>query len=459
MAAQALGVTGTWAEGLITHGIDTMTNSLWERAQAVMPGKQSNVRRGAQGKPLFFTASQGARYFDFAGQDYIDFVGGMGPAIWGHSKEEYLEAIKTQLETLFSIPSTIAQTEAEVLLAEKIVEHVPCAEWVRFAISGSEAVQLAVRIARGYSGRRYVLRFHRHYHGWIDGVSGGDLPAEASSLPVPVPSANDSLGIAKHAHADSLMVPWNDLDAVEDVLKKHSAEIAIVLMEPVMLNFGCCPPREGYLTAVRQLCDQYGVLLCFDEVFTGFRMALGGAQEVYGVTPDLVVLAKAIAGGMPLAAVAGRREIMQVLRDDSVLVGGTFNSFPLSIAAALKNIELLERDNGAFYKRIDAIQAKLVQGIHDIGREFGQSFLLQGPRGVVHLNFVSGTDVVYAPNDLLEKANWERLAKFNELLLSERVLVGGGSRFVLTDALSDDDIDDALSRIRSATLRLNQVVK
>ena len=125
----------------------------------------------------------------------------------------------------------------------------------------------------------------------------------------------------------------------------------------------------------------------------------------------------------------------------------------------MKNIELLERDNGAFYRRIDAIQAKLVLGIHDIGREFGQSFLLQGPRGVVHLNFVSGTDVVYAPNELLEKANWRRLGKFNELLLSERVLVGGGSRFVLTDALSDDDIDDALNRIRSATLRLNQVVK
>jgi glutamate-1-semialdehyde 2,1-aminomutase len=430
--------------------MDARADQLWRRAQRVMPGKNSNVRRGAQGKALFFERSENARYFDVDGNDYIDFVAGMGPAIWGHSNAEYLAAIEEQARRLFSMPSTIAQTEAEVVLAEKIVEHVPCAEWVRFGISGSEADQLAVRIARGHTGRRFVLRFHKHYHGWIDGVSGGGLPDPGENPPLPLESPDDSAGIAPHARDDTLLIPWNDAEALKAVLERHGEDIALVLMEPVMLNFGCCPPREGYLQQVRALCDRYDVLLCFDEVFTGFRMALGGAQEVFGVTPDLVVLAKAIAGGMPLSAVAGSREVMQVLRDDTVLVGGTFNSFPLSIAAAVTNFEMLERDGGAFYRRIDDLQSTLMSGIREIGLRRGQPVFLQGPRGVFHMNFAADLDVAYTPDELIAGADWEKLAKFNEVVLGERVLIGGGSRFVVSAALSDSDIDDALDRIDMA---------
>jgi len=430
--------------------MDARADRLWQRAQRVMPGKNSNVRRGAQGTALFFQRSEGARYFDFDGKDYIDFVAGMGPAIWGHSNAEYFAAIEEQTRRLFSIPSTIAQTEAEVLLAEKIVEHVPCAEWVRFGISGSEADQLVVRIARGHTGRRFVLRFHKHYHGWIDGVAGGGLPLVGQTPPLTSESPDDSAGIAPHSRDDTLLIPWNDAEALRTVLERHGEDIALVLMEPVMLNFGCCPPRDGYLQEVRDLCDRYGVLLCFDEVFTGFRVALGGAQEVFGVTPDLVVLAKAIAGGMPLAAVAGSRKVMQVLRDDTVLVGGTFNSFPLSIAAALKNIEMLERDEGEFYRHIDDVQSRLMSGIREIGLRQGQPVFLQGPRGVFHMNFAADLEVAYTPDELMAGADWEKLAAFNEALLGERVLIGGGSRFVLSAALSDSDIEDALDRIDAA---------
>ena len=413
-----------------------------------MPGKNSNVRRGAQGIPLFFDHSDGARYRDVDGNDYIDFVAGMGPAIHGHSNREYLNAINAQMDRLFSIGSTVAQTTLEVELAERIVECVPCAEWVRFGISGSESVQLVMRIARAYTNRPYVLRFQSHYHGWMDDVCGGTVQPHTDSVPHPRPADTDTAGVAPGAHGGSLMVDWNDLDALTSVLDRYANKIALVLMEPIMLNHGCCPPRPGYLQAVRASCDKYDVLLCFDEVFTGFRVSLGGAQEVFGVTPDLAILAKAMAGGLPLSAVVGRKQIMHVLHDDTVLAGGTFNSFPLAVAAALTNLDMLSRDDAAYYRRIDAVQARLVDGIHAIGRRHCHPVFLQGPRGVFHLNFLD-RHVAYTPADLTG-ADWEKLSKFNELLLENRVLVGGGSRFVVTDALTQQDIDDTLERIDHA---------
>ena len=424
------------------------------RAAAVMPGKSSNVRRGAQGLPLFFEHADGARYRDVDGNDYIDFVAGMGPAIWGHSNAEYLDAIKVQTDRLFSIGSTIAQTTAEIELAEKIVEYVPCAEWVRFGISGSEADQLAIRVARGYTGKPYVLRFEHHYHGWMDSVYGGLSPDSIEHTPHPLPSATDTAGLAPDVATQSLMVKWNDVAALESVLDRYSDSIAVVLMEPIMLNFACCPPRPGYLQAARELCDRYDVLLCFDEVFTGFRVGLGGAQGEFGVTPDLAVFAKAMAGGMPLSAVAGRKEVMQVLRDDTVLAGGTFNSFPPAIAAALVNIDMLARDNGAFYRRIDDSQSRLTDGIRAIAEAHGQNVFLQGPRGVFHLNF-HDADVAYVPADLAD-ADWRKLARFSDLLIDERVIMGGGSRYIVTDALTAQDIDDTLARIDRAMARLGQ---
>lgn len=436
MSSSRLGAPGTFS----AHWM--------ERAARVMPGKNSNIRRGAQGAPLFFDRSDGARYTDVDGNDYIDFVAGMGPAIHGYGNREYLDAIKAQTDRLFSIGSALAQTTLEVELAERIVECVPCAEWVRLGISGSESVQLAMRIARAYTGKPCVLRFQSHYHGWMDSVYGGTVSPDTEGLPHPRPTDLDTAGLAPGIHGGSLMIEWNDVDALAAVLERHADKIALVLMEPIMLNLGCCPPRPGYLQAARALCDQYDVLLCFDEVFTGFRVSLGGAQEAFGVTPDLAVLAKAMAGGLPLSAVAGRREIMHVLHDDSVLAGGTFNSFPLAVAAALTNLDMLSRDGGAFYRRIDAAQARLVEGIRAIGRRHGQPVLVQGPRGVFHLNFLD-RHVAHTPTELAG-ADWEKLSRFNELLLENRLLVAGGSRFVVTDALTRQDIDDVLERIDRA---------
>jgi len=426
----------------------TETERWAARAEAVMPGKNSNVRRGAQATPLFINRAEGARYWDVDGNDYIDYVAGMGPAIWGHSNREYLDAVKAQVDKVFSLGSAVAQTTLEVELAERIVEHVPCAEWVRLGISGSETVQLALRLVRAATGRPYILRFESHYHGWMDNVYGGRSTEDTTSTPHPIPVESDTEGLAPNVQKQSLMIRWNDVDALATVLERYAGKIAMVLMEPIMLNAGCCPPRPGYLESARELCDKHDVLLCFDEVFTGFRVGLGSAQGEFGVTPDLAIFAKAMAGGMPLSAVAGKKEILRVLRDDSVLVGGTFNSFPLAVAAAVTNIDMLARDDGAFYRTVDERQTALMEGIREIASKQGHDVFLQGPRGIFYMNFMN-LEVAYTPQDLAG-ADHDKLSRFNSLLLKERVLIGGGSRFVVTAALTQKDIDDTLDRVERA---------
>lgn len=286
----------------------------------------------------------------------------------------------------------------------------------------------------------------------MDSVHGGKTPEGLSGEPHPSSIETDTGGLGPDVQSGSLMVPWNDAEALERVLEDYADQVALVLMEPVMLNFGCCPPRPGYLEYVRESCDRYDVLLCFDEVFTGFRVALGGVQELYGITPDMAVLAKAMAGELPLAALVGKKEILHVLRDDTVLVGGTFNSFPLAVAAAVKNIDMLARDNGSFYQRLDQWQSQLTLGIAEIGERYGHRVFTQEPRGVFHMNFAD-LDAAYIPSDLAQ-ADWQKLENFNRLLLEERVIVGGGSRFVVTDGLTQEDVNETLSRVDRAMQRL-----
>ncbi len=452
-----------------------------------MPGRQSNFRAVPGANPLFLERAEGLHYFDADGNRYIDFILSMGPAIWGYGDAAYKDAIRRQLDRLPAISSGASQCALEVELAERIVEHVPCAEWVRFGISGSEAVQLAVRLARAYSGRPYVLRFFGHYHGWLDGVfggvpaevpgseandtpddmgaddngldpaGGGSIEAEAgpSDLPVAITSDADpylSEGLAPGAISNSLMIPWNDLTAFEATLAAHSDHIALVLMEPILCNYGCCPPRPSYLEGVRELCSKHGVLLCFDEVITGFRVALGGAQAALGVTPDLATFGKALAGGFPLSAVAGRADVLQLLRDNRVLGPGTFNSFPPSLAAAVHTIDTLAANDGACYRVVEARQRQLSDGLAAICADRGRPCLLQGPLGVIYFDFVDKS-VAYVPEDLAERdaAEFER---FRAFWGEEGVLMGGGGRLFISPNHTEEDIEQALAAADRAMARV-----
>lgn len=433
----------------------SMTDELEKRALAVMPGPQSNLRAPLSARPSFIVKGRGGRLWDVDGREYIDYMIAAGPGILGHGRPEYIQALKDQLDTLYYTVSGASQTPQEIELAEKFHRHVPCAEKVRFCVSGSEAVQLAIRLARAYTGRPYFVRFEGHYHGWLDNVLGGLVHDDPVAEPFPYEGEEDPLGTEGRdpaAFANSFRLPWNELDLLERVLERWGDKVALIHMEPILINGGCCPPRPGYLEGVRELCDRYGVVLCFDEVITGFRIGLGGAQAELGVTPDLATYGKALAAGLPISAVAGRAEIMDLLLERRVVGAGTFNGYPLGVAAALTTIEILERDEGAFYGLIDWRQAELTKGLAEIAARRGLPLLIQGPRGVFCLHFID-RPVAYSVREL-KQADVGMQNRLRTLLAEEGVLVMWGGRWYLSAGLTEKDVAETLERAERAMNRL-----
>ena len=429
----------------MSHGAET--ERLFARAQEVMPGRQSNFRDVPGAAPFFVRSAHDLTYTDVDGRQFVDFTISMGAAIWGYGDHEYKAAIHDQIDTLLAMSSGAAQSSLEVELAEAIVERVPGAEWVRFGISGTEAVQLAIRLGRAFTNRPLFVRFAGHYHGWMDNVAGGGLP-DNTELPHPTHFDGDpgaTSGRSPFAFEESLILPWNDADALEDLLERHGDRIGVVAMEAIMCNNACCPPRPGYLERVRELCDHFGCVLLFDEVITGFRVAPGGAQELCGVTPDLATYGKALAGGLPLAAIAGKRQILNQLRENTVLGGGTFNAFQLGMAAGVATMKKFAANEWAAYRRIDELQERLNAGLRECADKHGHPLLLQGPRGVTYVQFVDN-DVAWTPSDLAG-ADHEKSARFKKRLMDNGVLMAGGNRWFLSPNHSEDDVDTALDAV------------
>src|SRR5690349_11914255 len=317
--------------------------ALYERTrQHLAGGVSSNVRYASVPVPLFFVRGEGARLYDVDGNVHIDYVLGNGPAILGHAPKSVIEAVARSLADgqVFA-----AQNPRETELAERLCGLLPGAEVVRFATSGTEAVLMAMRLARAFTGRDKILKFEGHYHGWSDQAYISARPSlnEAGPADEPVPVAG-SPGIPASVLDDVVVAGWNDLAALEAAFDRHAGEIAGVIMEPVMVNGGAAVPEPGYLAGVSDLCRAKGALFICDEVITGFRVGLTGAQGRFGVTADLAIYAKAVAAGFPLAMVAGRRDVMDTLLDKGVMHGGTYNGNVQSMAAALAALDVLEAD-------------------------------------------------------------------------------------------------------------------
>ncbi len=434
------------------------SGDIWrQRALTVMPGLQSNYGPSAITPPVIERA-EGFRLYDSDGRMYLDFVLSMGPAIFGSADPGYRANLERQLARLYALGSATAFNPAEIELAERVVAHLPCAEKVRFAISGSEANQLAFRLARAFTGRPLIVRFVGHYHGWLDNVFAGELAPHwrqnlAETPPYAVPSPGDSAGMEPGAFADFLVIPWNDAEALEALLAAHGARIAMVHMEAWMCNFGCCPPRSGYLAKVRALCDRFGVLLCFDEVITGFRVALGGAQALTGVTPDLAILGKALGGGLPIGAVAGRADILDQLKDHRVKAIGTFNSVPLAAAAGVYTLDRLADPAKDHFAMTAANTAQVAECIRAAAHAHGhREILIQGPPGMLYVDFIAA-DVAWTPEDLAP-ADATTRERWRRLLLEEGVMIGGRSRLVIAADLTSDDLALFDQRVQAAFARL-----
>lgn len=400
------------------------------------------------GTPPFLVRGKGPRVFDADGNAYVDYVGSWGPLILGHAHASVLRALRGAMVrgTSFGAP-----TELEVELAELVCRVVPGIERVRMVNSGTEAAMSAVRLARAVTGRDRILKFEGGYHGHADGLLLG-AGSGIATLGIP-----GSPGVPRVFAELALQAPYNDLEAVEGLFGRHGSEIACVMVEPVAGNMGCILPEPGFLEGLRSLCDRYGALLIFDEVITGFRVAYGGAQQRYGITPDLTCLGKVIGGGLPAAAFGGRRDLMQQLAPEGpVYQAGTLSGNPLAMAAGAATLRELARPG--VYGRLEAMARRLAEGFAEQGREVGVELSTCAVGGMFGFFFHPGPVRSYA--DALA-SDADRFRRFHRAMLNAGFYFAPSpfeSAFVSL-AHRSSDLEATLEASRRALLGLRRAAR
>jgi glutamate-1-semialdehyde 2,1-aminomutase len=420
----------------------TRSEELFEKARRVIPGGvNSPVRafKAVGGSPLFIVAGEGARVFDADGRAYLDYLGSWGPLILGHAPPGVVEAVR---EAARRGTSYGAPCPAEVELAERVTRLVPSMEKVRFVSSGTEAAMSAVRLARGFTGRSKVLKFEGCYHGHADGmlVAAG---SGVATLGIP-----GSPGVTAGTVADTLVAPYNDVRAVEAVVAAHGGDLAAVIVEPVVGNMGCVLPAPGYLESLREITRRTGALLVFDEVITGFRLGLGGAQAAYGITPDLTCLGKIIGGGLPVGAYGGRAEVMdRIAPDGPVYQAGTLSGNPLAMAAGCAALDALQKPGT--YERLAVLTTRLTDGLAAAAAAAGAVVTINRVASMFTVFFCGGPVTDYAGAKTSDTA---RYARFFHAMLDRGVYLPPAqfeAAFVSL-AHTEDDVDATVRAAREA---------
>src|SRR5690348_10842537 len=450
MPPEAAGVAG------LAPGIDTSISAgLFGAACRTIPGGVNSTARatwsGWAPYPLFVASGEGSRLTDVDGNEYIDYLLGLGPMILGHRPPRVTQAVVDFIQqrgTIFALP-----TEDEARLAQKIVDAVPGVDQVRLCNTGTEAVLYATRLARAFTGRSKILRFEGMYHGFSDQVYWSKHPdiatAGPDACPVPVPQGP---GLPRGVEGNLIILPWNDADLLADVIRREGDQIAAVLTEPVMCNTGCILPEPGYLEAMRELTTRHGIVLLFDEVITGFRLGLGGAQARLGVTPDLSVFAKGLGGGFPVAACGVRADIMALVANGTVSMAGTYAANGIAIAAA--NAALDELAAPERFRKLDAVSDELRFGLEHVLCGAGLPARVVGIGPLMQVWFTRGPIRNY--RDAERHADQAMFRRWWQGMLAHGVLFHPGAyeNLFVSTAHTRDDVAATLDAARQVAAEL-----
>lgn len=411
---------------------------LFERAKKVIPGGvNSPVRafKSVGGDPLFISRAKGAYLFDADGNQYIDLINSWGPMLLGHANEEIERAVTSEIKNSlsFGAPSIL-----EVEMAELICSMLPSVEKVRMVNSGTEATMSAIRLARGYTGRDKIIKFEGCYHGHGDSFL---IAAGSGAITMGVP---DSPGVTKNTAADTLLAPYNDLEAVKSLIDANKGQIAALIIEPVAGNMGCVTPAEGFLKGLRDLCDNESIVLIFDEVMTGFRVALGGVQELSGVKADLTTLGKIIGGGMPVGAYGGKAEIMDFVSPAGpVYQAGTLSGNPVAMAAGLAMLRRLKSEPG-IYNKLNGIAEKICSGLSENLKKLDLNYKINQFGSMFTLFF---TDNEVTNFQEAKTCDTKLFAKYFQLMLERGVYLAPSQyeALFISTAISDADIEKIIN--------------
>jgi glutamate-1-semialdehyde 2,1-aminomutase len=420
---------------------ETNSKTLFERAKKLMPGGVNSPVRAYKPYPFFTDRAEGSRLYDVDGNSYIDYCLAYGPMILGHANPKINAAVAEQLGkgSMYGTP-----TAAEVELADLITNSYPSIDMLRLVNSGTEATMHAIRVARGFTGRKKIIKFEGCYHGAHDYVL---VKAGSGATTFGAP---DSLGIPEETTSNTLLLPYNDAEAIQIAIDDNPDEVAAVILEPVVGNAGVIMPSKGYLKEVRRITEENNVLLIADEVITGFRLAMGGAQEFYGFEADITTLGKIMGGGFILAAYGGRREIMeQVSPIGKIYQAATYSGNPVSVAAGLKALKILASDNGAVYKQLTAAGEKMRSGLVNIANDAGVTAQVTGVGSMFQIFF---NDVPVVDYRTAKLSDTERFMKYQKGLLKRGVFIAPSQyeTCFISTAHTDEDLDYTLEAMEES---------
>ena len=423
------------------------SKELFEKAKTLLPGGVNSPVRAFEPYPFFVEKAQGSKLFSVDGDAYIDYCMSYGALILGHCHAEVLKAVHEQLDkgTVYGAP-----TELEVKFAELIREIYPSIEMLRLVNSGTEATMHAVRLARGFTGRKKIIKFEGCFHGSHDSVL---VKAGSGAAWFGTPS---SLGVPEETASNTIVLPYNNFEALEETLKREGNEIAALILEPVVANSGLILPKDGYLSFLRKKTEEYGIVLIFDEVVTGFRIALGGAQEYYGVKPDMATLGKVLGGGFPIAVFGGKKEIMENLAPiGKVYQAGTFSGNPVSVAAGYSVLKLLSKERERVYPKLERNCERLVKALKDLVSDYGLKAQVNGLASMFQIFFTATPVNDYAT---VKTSEIQKFNSYFKNLLKQGVFIPP-SQFetcFLSTAHSEEDINATLTAFDNALKTLSE---